>query len=215
MGHDSRSKHHLPNRSNLGQKRLSSENRSHKTVCWREKAPSASLALWLYASPHCPSYSVSPGILTLWRGFGSCCENLLSTWRCPSPDSDWGVCCLCFAHCKGRFFMPTLNTAACNTKHGAAPSQELQRAKPELLMINSRFCSLGHWKPCFQFCLDLQCSASHTRVSLHCKQKARISVCLSARSLRAFQPALSNECLRSQNPEINKKTNSQNVPVND
>lgn len=50
--------------------------KSHKPACWREKTPSTPLTLWLYSSPHRLSPGVSPGILTLWWGFGSCCDNL-------------------------------------------------------------------------------------------------------------------------------------------
>lgn len=60
--------------------------KSHKPTCWREKTPSASLALWLYISPHCPSRGVSPRVLTLWWGFGSCCDSLT---LCMQMSKSW------------------------------------------------------------------------------------------------------------------------------
>jgi len=57
--------------------------KGHKRMCWREKTWSTSLAHWLYTSPHCPSLGVSPGVLTPWRGCGSCCDNLTLHMQMP------------------------------------------------------------------------------------------------------------------------------------
>lgn len=128
-------------------------------------------------------------------------------WQPDSPRADAQVLplavghprCHCFARCKDRLFVPTQHAAAdYNAMHGAALSQDLQAAKPELLMSNSRFRLLGHWKPCFQFWLALRRSASRTRGGLRREQKARlslqctperqISVCVSARPVQRVLP---------------------------
>lgn len=130
------------------------------------------------ALPTRPSPSEPPGILPLWWGFGSCCDNPTVHTQVPKSWL-WITPCALALPLQGRLHVLT--------DPAWSSSQPGPSAKPELLRSDS-FASLRHWEPCFQSWPALHCSAS-------CAQgRAR----LSARALCAIQPARANKCLPSQ-----------------